>query len=503
MIKNIAISLAAAAALAGIASCNSDSYEYHSELDGSAIVKSFSLVENDKVLADLDSVYFSIDLVKGEIFNADSLPVGTRISGIAATIVTDNPSAVTLHIPRPGQTDSVVDYLSNSADTIDFSNGPVRLEVTSQNGLTIKNYSIRINVHTIKSDSLCWGSEAVAPLPALSGATKQRTVQRGSAAYTFSTDGSRYSVAATSDFAAWDPSAFTPGFDMDVTTAVATDDKFYALATDGTLWSATQAAGPWSSEELNFSCLYGGYGAEVVGLCTNVNGQPGVMLYPSLKPVSAPSGIPVSGFSPAVNLSASDSEHASQLIITGGRDAYGRLTAETFGFDGSSWAQLSQKALPFAVEDLAVAPYYSLRNKAIEWRVDVLPTLLAMGGRKADGKLNDVVYISRDWGMHWQKADSLLQPGTQMPVVYGAQTLVAERTLSVARSAASWQELPARRLPIGARMAAVAPLSRATAPITEWEAPYIYLFGGYTADGKLNTGVWRGVINRFTFKPIQ
>ena len=217
-------------------------------------------------------MFFSIDLVRGEIFNADSLPVGTRIKALAATIVTDNSSAVTLHIPRPGQSDSVVDYLKNSADTIDFSNGPVRLEVTSQNGTTVKNYSIRINVHTMKSDSLCWGSEAIAPLPALSGATAQRTVQRGTAAYTFSTDGSRYSVAATSDFAAWDPAAFTPGFAMDVTSAVATDDKFYALATDGTLWSATQAAGPWSSEGLHFSCLYGAFGSEVVGLCTDVNG---------------------------------------------------------------------------------------------------------------------------------------------------------------------------------------------------------------------------------------
>ena len=505
MIKNIAISIAAAAALAGIASCNSDSYEYHTELDGSAIVKSFSLVENDKVLADLDSVYFSIDLVNGEIFNADSLPMGTRIAAIAATITTDNPSAVTLYIPRPGQSDSVVDYLKNSADTIDFSNGPVRLEVTSQNGLTVKNYNIRINVHTVKSDSLCWGSEAIAPLPAPSGATAQRTVQRGSAAYTFSTDGSHYNVAATSDFAAWDPEAFTPGFAMDVASIVATDDKFYALATDGTLWSATQAAGPWSSEGLHFSCLYGAYGAEVVGLCTDANdgATPGVMLYPSLKPASAPAGMPVSGFSPAVCLSAADGENTSQLIIAGGRDSDGRLTAETFGFDGSSWVQLSLKGLPEAMEGLAVAPYYSLRNKAIEWRVDVLPTLLAMGGRKADGKLNDVVYMSRDWGMHWQKADSLLQPGTHMPVVCGAQTLVAEHTFGVARSAGAWQELPARRMPIGARFAGAATLSRATAPITEWDAPYIYLFGGYTADGKLNTGIWRGVINRFTFKPIQ
>ena len=55
--------MAVAAVIAGASACNSSTEEYHVELDGSAIVKGFSLVENDKVLADLDSVYFSIDLV--------------------------------------------------------------------------------------------------------------------------------------------------------------------------------------------------------------------------------------------------------------------------------------------------------------------------------------------------------------------------------------------------------------------------------------------------------
>lgn len=502
MIKNIAISMAVAAALAGIASCNSSSSEYHTELDGSAIVKSFTLGENDKILADLDSVFFSIDLVNGDIFNADSLPMGTRIAALSANITTDNASAVTLYIPRPGKADSVVNYLEHSSDTIDFSNGPVRLEVTSLSGVTKKNYNIRINVHNVKSDSLCWGSTAFAPLPAVAGATAQRTVRKGNAAYTFSTDGSAYSVAATTDFAAWDPEAFTPGFSMDVNTIVATTDKFYALAADGTLHSAAAPAGPWTSEGIRFTCLYGAYGANVIGWCTDINAHAPILSYPArVSSAEVPEGFPVSGFSPAVSLEAQDGLNTQQLIITGGRDANGNLTPDTFGYDGTRWARLSSKALPFAVEDITVAPYYSLRNQRIEWRVDVYPTLLAMGGRKADGDINRIVYMSRDWGMNWQKADSLLQPGPDMPAVYGAQALVESRTLSVSRASA-WQELPAARLPLGARLEAAAG-SRAVAPVTEWEAPYIYLFGGYGADGRLNDGIWRGVINRFTFTPIQ
>lgn len=91
MTNKTAISMAVAALIAGVASCNSSSsYDYEQELDGSAMVKNFTLVENDKVLADLDSVFFSIDLVSGDIFNADSLPMGTKISALAANITTDN-----------------------------------------------------------------------------------------------------------------------------------------------------------------------------------------------------------------------------------------------------------------------------------------------------------------------------------------------------------------------------------------------------------------------------
>ena len=494
--------MAVAAALTGGAACNSSSSQNEIELDGSAIVKSFTLVENDKVLPDLDSVFFSIDLVNGEIFNADSLPKGTRIKALAASIVTDNASAVTLYIPRPGLADSVVNYLENSTDTIDFSNGPVRLEVVSLNGITKKNYNVRVNVHNVVSDSLCWGSTAYAPLPAPAGATAQRTVTRGSYTYTFATTGSAYSLAATGDMAAWQTQDFTPGFDMDVNSITATDDAFYALATDGTLYSAAEAAGPWTSKGIRFSHLYGGYGSELVGLCTDVNFTPGLLSYPSLRQIDAPEDFPVAGTSPAVILEAPMATSA-QMIIAGGIEPDGAPTRNAYGYDGTRWVQLtSAKPLPKAMSGVAVAPYYSLRARVVEWRPEVFPTLLAFGGREESGAVNNVVYMSRDWGMNWQKADSLLQLPSMMPALQGAQAIVASRTLSVARSAAWTEAGMPRRLPLGARLETPA-ISRAVAPVEEWEAPYIYLVGGYDAAGNLNGEMWRGVINRFTFTPIQ
>ncbi|MDE6453271.1 MAG: hypothetical protein K2L27_03615 [Muribaculaceae bacterium] len=505
MTKNIAISLTVAATLAAAVACNT-STDYHTELDGNAAVKAFSLAENDKVLADLDSVYFSIDLVTGDIFNADSLPLGTRLTGIAANITTDGASAVTLYVPRPGKTDSVVDYLQHSADSIDFSNGPVRLEVVSQNGVTKKDYHIRINVHTVVSDSLCWGDRAFADLPGtLSAPVAQHTVSVGSAAYTYTTDGTAYSIAATTDFAAWEPATFAPGFAMDISSIVSsdTDGTLYALDTDGTLHSATRPEGPWTATGATFHSLYGVYGGAVLGCVRHADGTYTVETYPSSnRVINFPAGLPVSGFSPALLLESEMSDKP-QMLITGGRRADGLLSADTYGYDGHSWAKLTAAPLPKGFEGVAVAPYYSLRSQAIEWRADILPTLLAFGGRDSQGNVNSIVYMSRDWGMHWQKADSLLQLPPEMPAVYGAQALVAERTLHASRSASAWTELPSLRLPIGARLEHAGSPSRATTLVTEWQAPYIYLFGGTRPDGKLNPTVWRGAINRLTYRPIQ
>ena len=155
------------------------------------------------------------------------------------------------------------------------------------------------------------------------------------------------------------------------------------------------------------------------------------------------------------------------------------------------------------MEGVAVAPYYSIRNQKIEWRADVLPTLLAIGGRNTQGEISRVIYMSRDWGMHWAKADSLLQPPAELPAVYGAQAIVAQRTLSARSTLSAWREIGSTRLPVGARIESLAPQSRVSTPVTEWEAPYIYLSGGYGDNDRLNTTVWRGAINRLTYKPLH
>ena len=85
-----------------ISSCNKDSDSFVAEGDfGNCSVTSFSLGKNDSVLKGLDSVYFSIDLVNAVIFNADSLPKGTRIDKMIVNIGTSSASACDLTFRLP------------------------------------------------------------------------------------------------------------------------------------------------------------------------------------------------------------------------------------------------------------------------------------------------------------------------------------------------------------------------------------------------------------------
>ena len=92
---------------------------------------SFSINKNDKVLTGLDSVFFSIDLVNARIFNADSLPKGTDVSKLVIKIGTSSASGCELTFRKLGTSrDTTINYLESPNDSINFSDGPIKLSVT-------------------------------------------------------------------------------------------------------------------------------------------------------------------------------------------------------------------------------------------------------------------------------------------------------------------------------------------------------------------------------------
>lgn len=468
--------LSAITALAAITTaCNTTGNDLDVETSKSTQVTAFYIKSNPKVMDNLDSVFFSIDLVKGEIFNADSMPCGTNVSRLVPSITTAGASVAELHVPRPGQTDTIHNYLKNPGDSIDFSNGPVKLRIVSPSGETERTYTIRVNVHRVKADSLEWTRAGTLP-GAVSTTARQRTVAFAGQYWTLCDNGGDITLShSTVPGQTVETAAFKPGFTPDINSLTAAGDKVYMLDTDGRLhWTADLAAAQWETTEHTWHSIAAAYMDGVVGT-RKVDGQWYLVNYPCGIATEMPDGFPVDGMSQSIEYSFKMGMRPISLIV-GGRTAEGRLTPACWGYDGIDWVRLSARELPKGIEGAVVLPYYTTRTKA-DWLTSRYATIVLMGGRLGDGTLNTDVYQSPDYGYSWSKAAVSMQLPKDVSLGYGAQGFVVPRTLTVGQ--------------------------RIIKPVTEWECPYIFVFGGNDANGSLMNQLWQAVITRFTFKPVE
>lgn len=485
-------------------SCNDDSSDDVSEVVyGSTQVKSFKLKADAKVLSGLDSVFFSIDLVNARIFNADSLPYGTKTDKLVLQITTDACSKVELNVPRKNAADTVINYLTNSTDSIDFTNGPVRLHLVSFDGKSERDYTINVNVHKMVPDSLYWDETAMRKLPTNIAAPKmQKSVKYGGRTVCLTGDGARYAVAMTANpfDDDWDMAAVDFGFKPDVASLSATADALYILGADGTLYTSADGFS-WSATAEKWHHIYGAYGNTLLGVKASDAGYVRVT-YPGGAESAAPAGFPVEATGQLCELTSKWTTQP-QVVMLGGRTASGELTNAVWGYDGKQWAKISDK-FPKQIANAAMFDYRMAKTDTLSWVSTEISVLIAMCGENAGG-LNEKVYVSRNSGLDWKEGDELVQlPSYILPRTM-AQAIVVDKTATSARSSSrEWKEYQPKPLPrwwVPAECAV--PASRATAPITQWEVPYIYLFGGYDSEGYLYNSVWRGVINRLLFKPLQ
>lgn len=491
-------------------SCNDDSADEEAEvIYGSTQVKGFSLKANANVLSALDSVFFSIDLVNAQIFNADSLPFGTRVDKLVVQITTDACSKVELNVPRKNAADTVVNYLTNSTDSIDFSNGPVRLHLVSYDGKAERDYTIKVNVHKMEPDLLYWNKPAMRRLPTdIDAPRMQKSVRWGDTVACLTGDGMHYNIAVTENpyDGDWTVKYVDFGFTPRVESLAAAGGKLFILSDDGYLYSSADGQ-TWSTDGDIWYNIIGNYQDRLLGVI-NISTGFYVTEYPGQVSTAIPVGFPVDGMSQVCELSSRWTSRP-QVVMLGGRTVSGELTNAVWGYDGKQWAKISDN-FPKGVADAAMFDYRVAQTDTLSWVSKEVPVLIAMCGEDADG-LNKKVYVSRNSGLDWKEGDDLLQLPDYIEPREGAQAIVVNRMTAadgaaVSRSASrEWMEYAPKRLPQWWMVAdsGMAVRSRAVAPVTEWEVPYIYLFGGYDAAGHLYDSVWRGVINRLSFKPLQ
>ena len=138
--------------MGGVSSCNKSTTSSDDEVSvtiSNVAVRNFSLSSDSKVMAGLDTVFFSIDLKNGVIFNADSLPKGTDIKKLVP-VITFSSSVSEAEIVMTGgsEDEKKVDYLENPSDSIDFTRD-VNINVTAADGTNKYTYRLKFNVHNL------------------------------------------------------------------------------------------------------------------------------------------------------------------------------------------------------------------------------------------------------------------------------------------------------------------------------------------------------------------
>ncbi|MDE6311209.1 MAG: hypothetical protein K2L96_05255 [Muribaculaceae bacterium] len=495
MSKNKIIGFACGLSLFAAGACNS-TYEPGESIASSAAVYSFSVRSAAGDLKGVDTVFFSVDIIGAKIFNADSLPYGTRVSALIPSVKTlDGVSVCEFIVPRAGMTDTIINLISHPSDSVDFSHGPVTLRIVSPDALVERRYSVQVNVHQMKSDSLEWALTQRSPLPGgLANAVCAGTAVSGGKMFCASADASgNYALCKSSDpylTGAWESvqQAFD-GLSVDPTSLRGGESTLYILGTTGRLYTSTDEGASWSDSGRDYCEMFGemngypvGTALDAAGKYVLVNGETGAT-------ESLPSDdFPVQGATAGVKYRFPMSM-GSQMVIAGGRTPSGELSRDAWTFDGQNWMKVTGlRQIPEGLEGMAMVAYTTFEENDA-WDADRYPSLLLFGGRDKTGVPQKTVYVSRDYGMSWNKASELLQ----LPDYFPACSFMSGHVFNHMTKADDAS---------AAMLRAFAPYSRATEPVHEWEVPYIYLTGGTCADGTLNAYIWRGVINRLSFKPL-
>ena len=172
------------------------------------------------------SYKFEINQTTREIYNVDSLPTGTSLKAVLATISSKNSSPILLMDTT--KVDSAVAYYSSS-DSINFTM-PRKLRVYNNDFTAYATYTVKVNVHQEEADSFKWHTLAMqnAELAAL---TDFKAVALNNEIYVFgkNAQGLKIYKSANTDGASW----------SEVTPLVALDENIYqgVVVKDGCLYA--------------------------------------------------------------------------------------------------------------------------------------------------------------------------------------------------------------------------------------------------------------------------
>lgn len=476
------------------------------EADYSLILKdvalcSFRLGANEAIMKDLDSVFFTIDLIGGEVYNADSLPVGTSLKKLTLDMTFVLPSQVVLYYGKNGK--DTLDYMKNTSDTLDMSEG-ARLKVVSADGSVTKFYDLKVNVHKLVPDSLQWDDMTRYQFPTASDLEAQKTILKGGKLYSFLKDRGVFKLWVAENGGWQEVGLPRFEFDPDLNYMQVYKDKIYVRDINGTQVYVSSDGLNWSVEEsltsvVNLVGVLGGMNDTrnlLVGL-TSVEGRYCHFTYDGMT-MSVGAEIdpefPITGYSNSVSFKGGI---LSQLAIAGGKLQNGDLTNAVWGFDGTDWAILNNIGEASEMfeprEGALLFNYYS--NEELN-----MPLWILIGGKGEKGAYMKDIFSSRNNGVSWVDGPSSLFLPEEFPYICYASVFVL-KDMPFGSDAYSGIPVDMPVLHTSYQMRTIDTYEN------KKEIPYVYIFGGEGLNSSYDVVVlnqiWRGVINRLKFDPIH
>lgn len=438
-----------------LSSClGSDDDNYDYDLAKNCQISSFSLAHDS--ISDLSTTKFTIDQLNGLIYNPDSLPYGTEVDKVVATVsYASSLSIESVQVVQEAIGDTI---FWNGTDSLDYSK-PVKFIVTAYDGVTQKIYDTRLNVHQVVPDSMVWNLLGTS-LPGSEVAVRKvvpfTVDEEYYYMYTEETNGNHLYVASPDDPENWSEQVLT-GLPVDKVNwqqLTEYEGQLYVHAADQKLYRSEDGK-EWNAVDNSpvILALLGAVKEETVAkepsALAVIASIDGTSLFACMDKAgvwyegnSVSDQFPVSGFATLTyNLM-----YRERLLIIGGKTKDGSVLADIWStMDGVNWALMTSSNMFTAREGAAVAKYDT--------------AFFMIGGIDAEGAALKDIYRSVDNGLSWIVSDTLVV----MPDEYNARGY--------------------------------------SSMIVDDETNFMYLFGGKeTNSAKDSDELWRGRINRLSPK---
>lgn len=344
---------------------------------------------------------FYIDQIKREIYNVDSLPVGTDNSRVICNITSKNSGVIVIK-----DIDSDTLRYHTGTDSIDFSE-PREISVYDMAGTGKRTYKVSVNVHREYGDSVTWSH--VATEPQFAGTTAMKAVENNGSIFVFGTDGVSTHIysSSASDGSRWKP--VTPNFNMPIPA-----DAYDNIAVkDGSIYLLFNNMLMKSADASNWETVYAGSAiARLIGAGSRklyaLDGNGGIMASEDGSAWTQESLDGDARMLPDADICFAavplrTNVQTERVIMVGNHRqqindtdtaavVWSRIEEYASGSENHSWTfydNTDKKLLPRL--DNLVMTYYDGR-------------LIAFGGKEKDGGKTDAfaqMYVSTDNGLTW------------------------------------------------------------------------------------------------------